>query len=202
MNVRSGIRVVLAGWLLLAISSGVSAATSYGGRTGTAAESQGGLDAAIVGGLLTLVIGGFVLLMGRSYAESVTGKARSEPGRSFLVGFLAFLAVIGFFFFGLATRILTIVAYPVLIGFLLLTIFGTVIAYLAIGRAVIDAWAGALLVAVVVSALIAGIPVIGGLVVFVVGSIGTGAVINRVRDGDGGSQFAGNSSRTGSGQDW
>lgn len=200
MHLLSWIRGGLTGWLVLAIGSGITAATRSGPGTSTATAAQGGLDAAIGGGLLTLVVGGLVLLLGRSYAESVTGRARSEPGRSFLVGFLALLAVIGFFFFGVITRIFIIFAYPLLIAFVLLAIFGTVIAYLAIGRAVTDAWAGALLVAVIVAALIAGIPVIGGLVGLVVGSIGTGAVINRVRDG--GSQFQGNSTRTGSPQDW
>lgn len=201
MHLRRGVRVALIGWLVLALGPGIATASSYGSSTGTATEAQGGLDAAIAGGLLTLVVGGAVLVVGRSYAESVTGKARSEPGRSFVVGFLALLAVIGFFFFGVITRIFLIFAFPLLIGFILLAIFGAVIAYLAIGRASTDAWAGALLVAVVVGALIAGIPVIGGLIGFVVGSIGTGAVINHARDGDGRSQFQG-SSPSRSSQDW
>jgi len=188
MRVRSGGAMGAVGSLFLVV--GPAAASGQAGPSARAATTvQGGPDAALGGALITLLVGGLLLAVKRSFADSVTSKVRSEPGRSFLVGFVTFLAVIGFLFLGFATRILIIFAYPVFIAFVLLALVGAVLAYLAIGHSLVDGVAGALLVATVVGALIAGIPVLGGLVGFVVGSIGTGAVINHVRDGDGESRF-------------
>lgn len=205
MHIRSLRRTVFAGLLVLAIGPTTATASLSGARNPATSWAQGGLDAAIGTGLLTLVVGGLALALGPAYTERVIDKSLSEPGRSFLVGFVAFLAVIGFLFFGVITRVFIIVALPLWFGFFLLALFGTAIAYLAIGVALTDGWGSALLVGVLVAAAVSVIPVLGGLVGFVVGSIGVGAVINHARDGDGDGKSVlqgGTGATSGPNRDW
>lgn len=175
-------RVALAGWLSLVVATGTATASSGGPSAGQVTGAQGGLGAALFGGFVALVVGGFVIWGARSYAESVTDLVRSETGRSFLVGFVSLLCVLGLLLLGYATGILLLVAIPIFFVYALLTLFGTVIGALAIGRSLTEWWVSALLVAVIVSSFISGVPILGGLVGFVVTSIGTGAVINHARD--------------------
>ncbi|AGB17121.1 hypothetical protein Halru_2540 [Halovivax ruber XH-70] len=173
---------MLSGGLSLVVATGTVAASPGGPSVGRATGAQGGLGAAIVGGLVTLVVGGFLVWGARSYTSTVTDMARSESGRSFLVGFVAFLGILGLIFLGLATGILLLVAIPVAFVYALLCIVGSMIGLLAIGRSLAESWVSALLVAVVVSLFVSGVPFLGGLVGFVVTTVGTGAVINHARD--------------------
>lgn len=201
MHVRSLRRTGLAGLLVLAAGPAIAAASPYG-RDPAATATQSGPESAIVSASLTLVIGGLALALSESYTEGVTDKARAEPGRSFLVGFLALLAVIGFLLLAIVTRILLVLAIPLLIAFFVVAVVGNVMGHLAVGRSLTNGWAGALLVAVIAAAFTGGVPVIGTFVGFVVGSIGVGAVLNRWRDGDAKSQFQSSGVTPGPDRNW
>jgi MFS family permease len=146
--------------------------------------ASAGLDVAILGAIFTFVVGGLLIALGRSYTERTTKRALREPGWSFLVGLTAFICLVGLLILAALTVIFLIPAFPALLLFIPVSIVGSAIGYLLVGRALTDEWAVALVIATFIGAVAAGVPVLGGLIGFVLGSIGTGAVINEFRDPD------------------
>lgn len=140
------------------------------------------LDAAVAG-VVTLLVGGGFVALAPEYTERTTDRALEDPGETFLYGLGILVAAIVVVFLLAITIVGLVLAIPLVI---VLAVVGQ-LGYLAAGRAVADDWGVALLFAVVVSALSNGVPVLGGLVGFVLGSVGTGAWYLDYRDGGSGS---------------
>lgn len=149
---------------------------------------SGGARDAFTAGVLTLIVGGLLVLFGRAYADRITNRARRRPVRSFGIGFAAFIMLLGLIVFTALVPPLLIVMIPALFAFVVVAILGSVFGELAIGRSVVDGWGAALLVAAVVAAITGGVPVLGGIFGFVIGTTGLGAVLDDLlSDGGGGS---------------
>lgn len=133
---------------------------------------------ALLGALGTLIIGGGFVAFAPAYTERTTDRILDEPGETFLYGVGIFVALIVVVFLLAITIVGIVLAIPLAIAAAVVAELG----YLAAGRAVSDRWAVALLTAIAVGALTSGVPVLGGLVGFVLGSMGVGAWYLDYRD--------------------
>lgn len=133
---------------------------------------------AVLGGVLTLVIGGGLVVLAPEFTERTTDRVHEDPVETFLYGLGIFVATIVVVFLLVISIVGIVLIVPLVIA---LVVVGE-IGYLAAGRAVVDDWGPALLVAIVLSAFASGVPWLGGLVGFVVACTGTGAWYLDYRD--------------------
>lgn len=133
---------------------------------------------AVLSGLGALIIGGGLVALAPEYTERTTDRILDDPVETFVYGvgmFVAFLVVV----FLLAITIVGIVlVIPLVIAVAVVAQLG----YLAAGRTVSDEWSVVLVTAIVVSAVTGGVPLLGGLVGFVLSSMGLGAWYIDYRD--------------------
>ena len=132
---------------------------------------------AIAAGAVTLVIGGLFIVAAPEYTERVTDRALTRPGQTFLWGVALFVAVLGSAFVLAITIIGLIVAIPLLFLYVLFALVAGELGYLAAGRLASDDWPIVLLVAIGVAFVVGGVPILGGLIGFILGCIGVGAVV-------------------------
>lgn len=144
----------------------------------------------IVGAVLsTLVIGGGFVLLAPEYTERTTDRMQEKPLEAFLFGLG--ISILAFFVaFLLAITIVGIVlVIPMVIAGIILGELG----YLGAGRTVTDELTHALVAAAVVAAFVGGVPILGGLLGFVLSCMGIGAWFLEYRADDesdpGGSEF-------------
>lgn len=137
---------------------------------------------AMVGGIVTLLVGGGLIAVTPEFTERTTDRVLAEPGETFLYGLGIFVAAVVLVILLAITIVGLVLAIPLILA---LAVVGQV-GYLAAGRAVADEWGVVLLVAVVVSAFASGVPVLGGLVGFVLSCFGFGAWYLDYRDDSGG----------------
>lgn len=130
----------------------------------------------------TAVLGGILVALSPEYAKGRMVDVTSEPLESVLYGILALLGVVALAVVLFVTLIGIPIALLLLLGAYLLWIFGAVIAYLAIADRLVgteDGWLKPLLVAGAINGVLV-LTGIGGLVSFVIGAAGFGAVIRNV----------------------
>ena len=136
------------------------------------------LARATVSAFVTFLVAGGLVALAPDYAERTTNRIRSDPGGTLVYGVVIGIAgaVVG----GLLalTIIGLVVAIPLLIALAVVGFLG----YLAAGRAVSESWGAALAVAVAVAALTGGVPILGGIVGFLISSTGVGAAFLDYRD--------------------
>ncbi|SDR39414.1 hypothetical protein [Natronobacterium texcoconense] len=168
----------LAAVALVCSSTTVAAQTGGPEPTDTVPELPWFVEG-ITAGVMTLVIGGLLIMIAESTTRRVTDRALDEPGIAFLYGVGSLIAVIGSAFLLAITGIGIVIAVPLLLGYAIVALITLEFGYLATGRLVDDDWPVALAVAVVVSAVSGAVPVLGGIVAFVIGSIGIGAAIRQ-----------------------
>ncbi|QLD88019.1 hypothetical protein HWV07_02780 [Natronomonas salina] len=126
---------------------------------------------AITSAIFTVIVGGLMLALAPDYTERTTDRIVEDPGETFLFGLGIFVAaVIGIVLLAI-TGIGLLLAVPMLIAMAVIGVLG----YIAFGRALVDDRGAALLIAVVISAFTAGVPILGGLVGFVLGCMAIGA---------------------------
>ena len=163
---------LLTGALFLAVASSTATAAQHE-QPDPVTVFTGGLLEGIVAGVVTLIIGGLLIGAAEETTDRVTDRALQETGISFLYGvgvlILAFVLVV--------MLVITVIGILLVIPLILLLIVLAEFGYLAIGRAFVPEWGTALMIAIVVSAFAGGVPVLGGIVGFVVGSIGIGAFV-------------------------
>jgi len=163
---------LLAGALFVAIASSTATAAQHQ-HPDAVTVFTGGVLEGIVAGVVTLIVGGLLIGAADETTDRVTDRALQETGISFLYGvgvlILSFVLVVVLF--------ISVIGILFLIPLVFLLIVLAEFGYLAIGRAFVPEWGTALLIAVVVSAFAGGVPVLGGIVGFVVGSIGIGAFV-------------------------
>jgi hypothetical protein len=133
---------------------------------------------ALSAGLATLLVGGGFLFLAEEYTTKTTDRIHEQPGETFVfgigLGLLTLLVVV--------VLAITVVGLVLAIPILLAVSVVGVLGYLAVGRLVSDEPPVVLSVAVGVSAFVGGVPVLGGLVGFVLGSMALGAVYLEYRD--------------------
>lgn len=131
--------------------------------------------------VINLLLGGALVAFGPRYAANAVGELRDDPGTAFVWGLIAGIAVPIVLVILAITIVGLIVTIP---GFILLAIVGI------IGNAVTVVWVGdllvgdrggrvggtAALVGAVVLACLAAIPLLGNLIISVLGFFGLGVV--------------------------
>lgn len=145
------------------------------GLDGPSSLISGGIGAF----LTTLIIGAVLVAVSPEYTERMVEDVPQDPLASFLYGFLALILLA----LAIAVLVLTIVgilvAVPLVIVAYLAWAVGATIALLAIGDRLVgreDGWTKPLLVAAAINGGLA-LTGIGGLVSFVIGAVGFGAVL-------------------------
>ncbi|ELZ70458.1 hypothetical protein C457_08404 [Haloferax prahovense DSM 18310] len=133
--------------------------------------------------LIDLVVGGILVAAAPAYTRDAIAEIRDDPGGSFLwglgigIGGLIVLVLLAITIIGL------LVAIPGFLAFILLGIVGGALATVLLGSLVTGTASGGsppLGVSVAVGALIAAVlslvPIIGGVILFVVDTLGLGVV--------------------------
>lgn len=177
----------------LLIVGSIVALTALAVVAPAAAQTQPGVDSGaelafslvtnVVGALLgTLVIGGGLIALAPEYTERTTDRIESEPLETFLYGLGISIAAFIVMFLLAITIIGILAVIPMAIA---LAIVGQ-LGYLAVGRSVSDEWAVVLLIALVVAAIAGGVPILGGLLGFVLSSMGVGAAYFDYKEDDSG----------------
>lgn len=125
----------------------------------------------IAGMALTLVVGGLLLLLAPTFTDRATFRIHNRPGRSFLYGLgvtiLAIVVILGL--------VITIIGIVLAIPLVFVLLFLGEVGYLAVGRLVSENRWVMLLVAMVVTGIVGAVPVLGGVIAFVISTLGTGA---------------------------
>jgi hypothetical protein len=166
----------------LSIVGSIVALTALAVAVPVAAQTQPGVDSGaelafsfltnVVGAVIgTLILGGGLILLAPEYTERTTDRIENEPLETFLYGLGISIAAVVVMFLLAITIIGILAVIPMAIA---LAIVGQ-LGYLAVGRSVSDEWAVVLLVALVVAAVAGGVPILGGLLGFVLSSMGVGA---------------------------
>ncbi|QLK27438.1 hypothetical protein HYG81_07520 [Natrinema zhouii] len=152
--------------------------TPSGYETGTeTATAMPWYVQAIIAGGLTLVIGGLLVAVAPDSTRRRTDRALEAPGITFVYGVVSGVVVIGAAFLLAITGFGLIFAVPMLLIFVLVALVSGEYGYLAVGRLVSDDWLLALGSAIVVSAAVGAVPVLGTIVGFVISSIGLGTAV-------------------------
>ncbi|WP_224335887.1 hypothetical protein [Haloprofundus halobius] len=130
---------------------------------------------------INLIIGGIVVAVAPNYLRRTAARVRNDPASTFLWGLIAFVGLI-------VASILIITMIVTIPALLILGIVGNVIVSVTLGLvvaggAVDDSLFKALVVGVLIVSLVGLIPILGGLVNFVLGMMGGGAMVNEFRDG-------------------
>jgi len=148
----------------------------------TVQQSVGSGGRAIGAFLGTLVVGGLLLVFLEDAFERVVGVVETEPVSSFFWGLGFLIALVVVVVVLVVTIVGILIAVPLVIVALLVDFAGSAAVYVSVGSRIAEAadwkasrW-GHLLVGAVVAGLVAALPVVGGLVSFVVGGIGVGAI--------------------------
>ena len=129
---------------------------------------------------ITLVVGGGLIVFAPNYTERTTRRILNEPFRTFLYGFgigLVLIVVLVVLFLSVVGILLAI---PLLVGVIIVGELG----YLAAGRTLTESWGGILFAAMAVAAVVVGVPILGGVIGWLLSSLGIGAAYLDVRDDD------------------
>jgi len=136
---------------------------------------------AIIGFVSTLVLGALLLALAPEFVDRCVDRIHDESGACFVVGVLVLVA----FLVGAVLLALTVVGIllvvPLALGFIAVAFVGNALGYLALFDGVLESRAQALLAGAAVAGATNLIPILGGLVGFVVGSLGVGAVVRDLR---------------------
>jgi MFS family permease len=130
--------------------------------------------------VVNLVIGGIVVLAAPDYVEGRMRAIRGDPAVSFIWGLVTFVVLI-------LASILIITLIVTIPALLVLGIVGGAIATVTVGtliaeRATDPSLLVGLVVGAVVLAVVGLIPILGGIVNFVVGMLGAGAMVKGYND--------------------
>lgn len=168
-----------------AITSALTGDPTLVAQVGRETASSPSLDPTVsffVSVAIYLVVGGLLLAFGRPTVDATVEYARRRPLYATVVGVGAQIAaaVIGFLL--AVTVVGLLVAVPGAIVFALVGIVGTTCAVIAVGSVVADlidseGRAVDLALGAVLASAVGLVPILGGLVNFVVGALGLGALL-------------------------
>lgn len=138
---------------------------------------------ATVGFVVDVVAGGVLVAALPSYTRDALDRIRRTPGESFLWGLLVGIGGLVALVVLAITVIGLLIAIPGFVVFFLLAIAGGALATVFLGHVVVGRLGSnrpslgvSLLVGAVVAAILSVVPLVGGLVLFVVDTLGLGVV--------------------------
>lgn len=137
------------------------------------------LGSAVTAFVSTLIVGGIMIAAFPNYTERTMRNLIAEPGSALLYGLLALVALVVLTIALVLTIIGVLLAIPLVILAYLLWTVGAAIAFVAIGERLVGSRSGLLrplLVGSAVNALLV-LTGIGGLIAFVIGAAGFGALL-------------------------
>ena len=136
------------------------------------------LAGALASAFVTFLVAGGLVALKPDYTERTTDRILDAPGKTFIygigIGILGGIVAVVLVF----TVIGIVVSVPILIVLAVIGYLG----FLAAGRVVSESWGTVVAVAVAVAAVAGGIPVLGGFIELVLGSMGAGAAYLDCRD--------------------
>ncbi|WP_459884296.1 hypothetical protein [Halostagnicola bangensis] len=127
--------------------------------------------------MITLLIGTLVLAITPESSKRNVDRMRSLPGESFLYGLLALVIAIGSAVVLIITIVGVLVLIPGMIVFVIALLLGSVLATVAVGTSLVGGsryWQGLVVGALLVS-LVSAVPVLGGILDFVLVITGLGS---------------------------
>lgn len=169
--------VAVLGLLLAFVPATVAA------QPGAAAESAQlpPLVQALVGFVSTLILGALLLALAPEFVDRCVDRIHDEAGACFGWGVLVLLAFVVVSVLLAITVIGVVLVIPLALGFAVVGVVGNAIGYLALFDGVVESRKAALVAGAVVAGATNLIPILGGLVGFVVGSLGVGAIVRDYR---------------------
>lgn len=125
----------------------------------------------------TLIIGALILALAPEFVDRIVDRVHEETGMCIGWGILVFIIFFGAVILLIITVIGILVVIPLAIGFGILAAAGNALGYLALFAPHIESRWAALVVGAAISGIAAIIPIVGGLLGFIVGSLGVGAIV-------------------------
>ena len=141
-----------------------------------------GIPLQFVGSLLIYVVaGGIVVAVSPEYTERMAARIRNDAATSFLSGLAALVVTIIAAFLLAITIIGLLVVIPGMLALVVVQIVGNTAALVAIGAVTSERGRGSPFAALCIGALLLSavslVPIVGGIVRFVVQTVGFGAVV-------------------------
>lgn len=131
--------------------------------------------------LVYVVAGGIVIAVSPEYTEQMARRIRDDAAVSFLSGLVALVVVFVATFLLAITIIGLLVVIPGMLALVVVQIVGNTAALVALGAVTSETGRGSPFAALVVGALLLSavslVPVLGGIVRFVVQTVGFGAIV-------------------------
>ncbi|MFB6112423.1 MAG: hypothetical protein ABEJ35_07825 [Halobacteriaceae archaeon] len=125
----------------------------------------------------TLIIGGLLVALAPDYVEALIERIHDDTGGCFAwgiaIGILFIVAIVVLIF----TVIGILLAIPLAIAFGLIAAAGNAVGYIALFDNFVDNRWIALLIGAIIAGVAGAIPLVGGLLGFIVGSLGLGAIV-------------------------
>ena len=156
-----------------------SVVTNFFGTTASAAGTFVG----------TFLVGALLLVLAPNWTQKIIDTIEDDPLPSFLWGVGIFIALILVTIALVITIIGIALAIPLIFVMIFVSLIGGAIVFIVVGERVLDAvdmessrW-GHLAVGALLAAILAAIPVVGGVTNFIVNSVGVGAIAYRWRQG-------------------
>lgn len=154
------------------------------GPLAVVAQSQGEVGTGLLGSALsaflgTLIVGGIMLLAFEDYTTRKVQELIDEPAPALLYGLLSLVVLVVVAIALVLTIVGILFVIPLAIVAYVLWVVGAAIAYLAVGDRLVghdDGWFTPLLVGSAINGVLV-LTGIGGLVSFVIGAAGFGAVL-------------------------
>jgi len=166
MEPSNAVRTTLSrGTALVGVVPVAAVAVQRPGETGLSTTGKAGLSAAIA-----LLLGAAMVTFYRGGVESTTDWILERPGTAFTRGLVGILVLIGVLVVLVFSRIGILLLVPLIPA----TIAFSMLGLLAGGRLIGQGWWSAVVVAAVLAVTAAVVPVLGGLVGFVVETLGIG----------------------------
>lgn len=136
---------------------------------------------AIVGFVSTLFLGAILLALAPEFVDRGVDHIHDEGGACFGWGVLVLVAFVGVSVLLALTVIGIVLVIPLVLGFAAVAFVGNALGYLALFDGVVDSRKAALVAGAFVAGASNLVPILGGLVGFVVGSLGVGAIVRDYR---------------------
>jgi|AntRauMinimDraft_4_1070384.scaffolds.fasta_scaffold00253_30 hypothetical protein len=153
------------------------------GQPGAAAESAQlpPTVQALVGFVSTLLLGGLLLALAPEFVDRGVERIHDEGVACFGWGVFVLVAFVGVSVLLAVTVVGIVLVIPLALGFFVVAVVGNALGYLALFDGFVESRRVALVAGAVVAGVTNLIPILGGLVGFVVGSLGVGAVVRDYR---------------------
>jgi len=136
---------------------------------------------AAIGFVTTLLVGAILLSLAPEFVDRGVDRIHDEGVACFGWGVAVLVAFVGVSVLLALTVVGVVLVIPLALGFAVVAFVGNVLGYLALFDGVLESRKSALVAGAAVAGATNLVPILGGLVGFVVGSLGVGAVVRDYR---------------------